>query len=73
MKIFSNARKIITDNGLDINGLTALGSDNTNVNMGEKHSVYTLFNEELPCLIKGKRKTYSFIQAKIFIIMHLVF
>ncbi|CAF5025901.1 unnamed protein product, partial [Rotaria sp. Silwood1] len=32
---------------------TALGSDNTNVNVGEKHSVFTLFSDELSCIIKG--------------------
>ncbi|CAF3250102.1 unnamed protein product [Rotaria sp. Silwood2] len=53
-KIFANARKVITDNDSDINGLKPLGSDNTNVNAGEKHSVFTLFSDELPCTIKGE-------------------
>ncbi|CAF4614203.1 unnamed protein product, partial [Rotaria sp. Silwood2] len=51
-KNFSNARKVIMDNDLDINRLIGLGSDNTNVNVGEKHSVFTLFSDELPCTIK---------------------
>ncbi|CAF3831968.1 unnamed protein product [Rotaria sp. Silwood1] len=33
---------------------TALGSDNTNVNVGGKHSVLTLFSDELSCIIKVK-------------------
>lgn len=41
------------DNNLDLNGLTALGFDNTNVNVGENHSVYSLFKEELPDILKG--------------------
>ncbi|CAF1396996.1 unnamed protein product [Rotaria sp. Silwood1] len=54
LKIFSNARKLIIDNDLDINGLSALGADNTNVNVGENHSVFSLFNDEFPDLIKER-------------------
>jgi hypothetical protein len=41
VKIVSNGHKLISDNNLDINGLTALGADNTNVNVGKNHSVYS--------------------------------
>ncbi|CAF2894015.1 unnamed protein product [Rotaria sp. Silwood2] len=41
------------DNDLDFNGLAALGADNTNVNVGENHSVYSLFKEESPDILKG--------------------
>jgi len=41
------------DNGLDIHGLTALGADNTNVNVGDNHSVYSLFKDEVPDILKG--------------------
>jgi len=51
--IFANARQLIMDNDLDFNGLTSLGADNTNVNVGENHSVYSLFKEELPDILKG--------------------
>ncbi len=51
--IFTNARQLIMDNDLDFNGLTAFGADNTNVNVGENHSVYSLFKEESPDILKG--------------------
>ncbi|CAF4439097.1 unnamed protein product, partial [Rotaria sp. Silwood2] len=53
IKIFANARQVLLDNGLDIHGLTALGADNTNVNVGNNHSVYSLFKDELPDILKG--------------------
>ena len=54
VKIVSNAHKLISDNDLDINGLTALGADNTNVNVGQHHSVFSLFKDELPNIFKGE-------------------
>ncbi|CAF1150096.1 unnamed protein product [Adineta steineri] len=51
--IFANARQLIKDNDMDFNGLSALGADNTNVNVGENHSVCSLFQEESPDIIKG--------------------
>jgi len=41
------------DNNLDFNGLTAIGVDNTNVNVGENHSVYSLFRDDLSDILKG--------------------
>jgi hypothetical protein len=54
LKVFANARQLIIDNDLDVNGLTALGADNTNVNVGDNHSVFSLFRDELPDIFKGK-------------------
>jgi hypothetical protein len=51
--IFANVRQLFMDNDLDFNGLTALGADNTNVNVGENHSVYSLFKEESLDILKG--------------------
>jgi hypothetical protein len=64
--IFANARQLIMDNDLDLNGLTALGVDNTNVNVGENHSVHSLFKEESPDILKGikvsvNRECYIFV------------
>ncbi|CAF2633550.1 unnamed protein product [Rotaria sp. Silwood2] len=59
IKVSSNAHKLIMDNGLDINGLTALSADNTNVNVGENHSIYSLFRDELPNLMKGNTNLMS--------------
>ncbi|CAF1558384.1 unnamed protein product [Rotaria sordida] len=53
LKYFANARQLLLDNGLDIHGLTALGADNTNVNVGDNHSVYSLFKDEVPDILKG--------------------
>jgi hypothetical protein len=53
VKIFENAHQLIIDNKLNLNGLTALGADNTNVNVGDNHSVYSLFHDELPDILKG--------------------
>ena len=53
MKIFENARQLLVNNDLDIGYLTALGADNTNVNISENHSVYSLFKNELPDILKG--------------------
>ncbi|CAF1304803.1 unnamed protein product [Rotaria sordida] len=53
IKIFANAHQLLLDNGLDIHGLTALGADNTNVNVGDNHSVYSLFKDEIPDILKG--------------------
>jgi hypothetical protein len=53
--IYRNAREIMEKYGLNLDGLTAIGADNANVNMGENHSVYSLFRDEKPNLIKGNR------------------
>jgi hypothetical protein len=59
IKVHSNARQLIIDNDLDINGLIALGADNTNVNVGENHSIYSLFRDELPDIYKGNTSLNS--------------
>ncbi|CAF3372842.1 unnamed protein product [Rotaria sp. Silwood2] len=51
--IHRNARQILDKYQLDIQGLTTVGADNANVNMGEHHSVFSLFREEKPNVLKG--------------------
>ncbi|CAF3251972.1 unnamed protein product [Rotaria sp. Silwood2] len=51
--IFKNVRKVINDYQLKLENLTSIGADNTNVNFGEHHSVFKIFKDELPHLIKG--------------------
>ncbi|CAF4624358.1 unnamed protein product, partial [Rotaria sp. Silwood2] len=51
--IFKNAIAIIEENGLKMENLTSIGADNTNVNFGSHHSVYSLFKERLPHLKKS--------------------
>ncbi|CAF2055340.1 unnamed protein product, partial [Rotaria magnacalcarata] len=39
--IFENFMTVIKKSGLPFDGLTSIGADNTNVNMGNNHSAYT--------------------------------
>ncbi|CAF0813884.1 unnamed protein product [Rotaria sordida] len=51
--VFNNAMKVIENYQLDIRNLTSIGADNANVNFGEHHSVFKLFKDLCPCLVKG--------------------
>ncbi|CAF3185040.1 unnamed protein product [Rotaria sp. Silwood2] len=51
--LFNNIKYVIEANGLNLNQLASIGSDNTNVNVGNNHSVFSLFNKLLPRLIKA--------------------
>ncbi|CAF4512949.1 unnamed protein product [Rotaria sp. Silwood2] len=51
---FENLMATIKKSGLLLDGLTSIGADNTNVNMGNTHSVYTLFHNQIENLFKGK-------------------
>jgi hypothetical protein len=52
--LFNNIKYVIEANGLNLNQLASLGSDNTNVNVGNNHSVFSLFNKLVPRLITGE-------------------
>ena len=56
--IFKNAIAIIEENGSKMENLTGIGADNTNVNFGSHHSVYSLFKEHLSHLKKGQPNQY---------------
>ncbi|CAF0846069.1 unnamed protein product [Rotaria sordida] len=67
--VFNNAMKVIENYQLDIRNLTSIGADNANVNFGEHHSVFKLFKDLCPCLVKAKRveelkSYYDFIQVE---------
>ncbi|CAF2878314.1 unnamed protein product [Rotaria sp. Silwood2] len=49
---FENLMATIKKSGLLLDGLTSIGADNTNVNMGNTHSVYTLFHNQIENLFK---------------------
>ncbi|CAF3880900.1 unnamed protein product, partial [Adineta steineri] len=51
--IFKNAVKVIENYQLDIKNLTSIGADNANVNYGENHSVFKLFKDYCPHIVKG--------------------
>ncbi|CAF3468027.1 unnamed protein product [Rotaria sp. Silwood2] len=63
--LFTNMEYVLEANELKLNQIASLGSDNTNVNIGNNHSVFSLFNKVLPRLIKGKKNssTSKFTQA----------
>ncbi|CAF1564257.1 unnamed protein product, partial [Adineta ricciae] len=51
--LFTNIKYVLEANELKLNQLVSLGSDNTNVNVGNHHSVFALFEKLLPGVIKG--------------------
>ena len=51
--VHRNAREILNKYDLKIDGLTSIGADNTNVNMGDHHSVFSLFRDEKENVLKG--------------------
>lgn len=57
--LFTNIKYVLEASGLKLNQLVSLGSDNTNVNVGNNHSVFSLFKKLVPGLIKGKNSTIS--------------
>ncbi|CAF1517367.1 unnamed protein product [Rotaria sordida] len=54
--IYENLKAAIKKAGLPLEGLTSIGADNANVNMGNNHSVYSLFHDEIENLIKAIKK-----------------
>jgi hypothetical protein len=52
--LFVNIKYILESNGLKLEKLSSIGSDNTNANVGKHHSVFALFNQVIPGLIKGR-------------------
>jgi hypothetical protein len=53
--LFANIKYVLESTELKINQLVSLGSDNSNVNVGNNHSVFALFEKLSPRLIKGKK------------------
>jgi hypothetical protein len=56
--LFKNIKYILEAHELKLEQLASLGSDNTNVNVGDHHSVFSLFQELLPGVVKGKKDSY---------------
>ncbi|CAF4030934.1 unnamed protein product, partial [Rotaria sordida] len=52
-KLFFNIKYVLESNELKLEQLSSIGSDNTNVNIGQHHSVFVLFNQLVPGLIQG--------------------
>ncbi|CAF4176055.1 unnamed protein product [Rotaria sp. Silwood2] len=51
--LFVNIKYVLESHGLELEKVSSLGSDNTNLNVGNNHSVFSLFNELIPRLIRG--------------------
>ncbi|CAF1559557.1 unnamed protein product, partial [Adineta ricciae] len=47
VNVSENRKAVIQKVGLNPNGLTSIGADNTNVNMGNHHSVFSLLATEI--------------------------
>jgi hypothetical protein len=56
--LFKNIKYVIESHELKVEQLASLGSDNTNVNVGDHHSVFSLFEELSPKVVKGKKDSY---------------
>ncbi|CAF2067257.1 unnamed protein product [Rotaria magnacalcarata] len=50
--LFANIKYELEPHELELQKLTSLGSDNTNVNVDPKHSVFSLFKELIPLLVQ---------------------
>ena len=46
-------REILKMNNIDIKKMTSIGADNTNVNYGQYHSVFSVLGSDFSHLIKG--------------------
>ena len=58
--LFSNIKYVLEANELRLSQVVSIGSDNTNVNVGNNHSVFSLFHELMSRLIKGRKKQKIF-------------
>ena len=68
LKTYENLMKTIKKFGLPLEGLTSIDADNTNVNMGENHSVFSLFRCQIENLIKGKFVSHIIIHICLFVL-----
>lgn len=53
--IVERLRGVLQKHNLDIQKLTSIGADNTNVNFGKNHSVFSIVKLEVLNLFKGNR------------------
>ena len=51
--ILKNLMTAIKKSSLPLEDLTSIGADNTNVNMGNTHSIYALCHSQIENLSKG--------------------
>jgi hypothetical protein len=70
--LFENIKYILEANELKLDQLASIGSDNTNVNVGNHHSVFALFEKLSSRLIKGKKYFYIKIYISNLFHIHLI-
>jgi len=70
--LFENIKYVLEANQLTLDQLASLGSDNTNVNVGNHHSVFALFEKLSPRLIKGKKYSHIKIHISNLFSVHLI-
>ncbi|CAF1427499.1 unnamed protein product [Rotaria magnacalcarata] len=51
--IVASLREVLQMNNINIQNMTSIGADNTNVNYGRNHSVFSLLKSDVPNLMKG--------------------
>ncbi|CAF4077806.1 unnamed protein product [Rotaria sordida] len=61
-KLFANIKYVLETNELKLEQLSSIGSDNTNVNIGQHHSVFVLFNQLIPGLIQEVQEANLLLQ-----------
>ncbi|CAF4580158.1 unnamed protein product [Rotaria sp. Silwood2] len=49
----ASLREVLQMNDINIQNMTSIGADNTNVNYGRIHSVFSLLKSDVPNLMKG--------------------
>lgn len=70
--LFENIKYVMEANELTVDQLVSLGSDNTNVNVDNHHSVFALFEKLSPRLIKGKKYFPIKIHISTLFLVHLI-
>jgi hypothetical protein len=70
--LFKNIKYVLEVHELKLEQLASLGSDNTNVNVGDHHSVFSLFEELSPGVVKGKKESYIKTCINNFFLIHLI-
>ena len=51
--IVASLREVLQMNNINIQNMTSIGADNTNVNYGRNHFVFSLLKSDVPNLMKG--------------------
>lgn len=64
--IVASLREVLQMNNINIQNMTSIGADNTNVNYGRIHSVFSLLKSDVPNVVKGVSLSKKKISLTIF-------